>query len=32
MLPTITARLQETLPQAMASVMREAAEEGVIKD
>ena len=32
MLPTITTRLQETMPQAMENVIREAEEEGVIKD
>ena len=32
MLPSITTRLQETMPQAMENVIREAEEEGVIKD
>lgn len=32
MLPTITARLTQTMPQAMETVIREAAEEGLIKD
>ena len=32
MLPTITARLQETMPKAMENVIREAEEEGLIKD
>ena len=32
MLPTITTRLQETMPQAMENVINEAEREGLIKD
>jgi hypothetical protein len=32
MLPTITARLQETMPAAMATVLREAEDEGLVKN